>query len=200
MATPSVEEDVAYLKQLAEAGASGVPSGGKYFLVWAVAISFGLAMTYGSVTGLIPIDMPGLNFWWGGLLAIGWFVSFLLGRADAAKPEGLRFANRISTATWIATGAGLTAMWLGLAVSGAAHQAIMMPVAAAAIGVGTAVTATVFRLHWLYAVAAAWWFVAFVSFLMLQTAEFILFSAAAVLVLQGGTGVALMILERRQRA
>jgi hypothetical protein len=200
MATPTVEEDVAYLKQLAEAGASGVPSGGKYFLVWAVAISFGLGMTYGSVTGLLPIDMFVLNFWWASLLATGWFVSFLLGRADAAKPEGLRFANRISTATWIATGLGLTAMWLGLTVSGAAHQAIMMPMAAAALGVGTAVTATVFRLNWLYAVAAAWWVVAFVSFLMLETVEFILFSAAAILVLQGGTGVALMMLERRQRA
>jgi hypothetical protein len=199
MATQSVEEDIAYLKQLAEAGASGVPSGGKYFLVWAVAIAFGLGVTYGSVIGLLPIDMFVLNFWWAGLLASGWFVSFLLGRADAAKPEGLRFANRISTATWIATGMGLTAMWLGLTVSGAAHQAIMMPMAAAALGVGTVVTATVFRLNWLYAVAAAWWVVAFVSFLMLETVEFILFSAAAILVLQGGTGVALMILERRQR-
>jgi len=197
MATPSVEDDVAYLKQLAEAGASGVPNGGKYFLVWAVAIATGLGLTYLTVTDMVPIGRTGLNICWAGVIAAGWVASLLMGRADAAKPEGLRFANRIVSATWIATGIALTALWLGLMVSGT-HQAIMMPIASAAIGVSLAVSATVFRLNWLYAVAMVWWVVAFVSFLLLERIEFILFSAAVILALQGGTGVALLIQEGRR--
>ena len=199
MATSSsVEDDIAYLRQLAEAGASGLPSGGKYFLVWAIVIATGMGLTYGSVSGLIPIGKDVLNYCWAGALVAGWLTSFVMGRADAAKPENLRLVNRIITATWIATGMGLTAMWLGLTISGAASQALMMPIAGAAVGVGSAVSATVFRLTWLYAVAAAWWIVAFVSFLMIDRIEFILLSAVAILVLQGGTGLALIIQERRR--
>jgi hypothetical protein len=199
MTTPSsVEDDIAYLRQLAEAGASGLPSGGKHFLVWAIVIATGMGLTYGSVSGLLPIGKDVITYWWAAALVTGWVASFWMGRADAAKPENLRLVNRITTATWIATGIGLTAMWLGLTISGAAHQALMMPIAGAALGVANAVSATVFRLTWLYAVAAAWWVVAFVSFLMIDSIEFILFSAIAILVLQGGSGLALLIQERRR--
>ena len=199
MTSPSsVEDDVAYLKQLAQAGEAGVPQGGKHFLLWAVVVALGLGVTYGVVSNTLPIERSALNYCWGAVLAIGWIGSFIMGRADAAKPEGLRFANRIATATWIATGVGLTAIWLGLAATGAMTQAVMMPISGAAMGVATVVSATVFRLRWLYAVAAAWWVVSFVSFFLLQRIEFILFSAAAILVLQGGTGLALLALERRQ--
>lgn len=199
MAAQSVEEDVAYLKDLAEAGATGVPGGGEYYLVWGVVIATGLGLTYGAVTRILPIDETTLTFCWSGLIVVGWVATFILGRASAAKPEGLRFANRVVAATWIAAGIAMTAMWLGLAVSGA-HQALMMPIASAIAGVGTAVSGTIFRLTWLYAVAVGWWAVAFVSFLMYQRIEFILFSAAAILVLQGGTGLTLLLLERRRGA
>ena len=69
----------------------------------------------------------------------------------------------------------------------------------AAFVAGTVVTAAVFRLTWLYAVAAAWACVALVSFVLMQRVEFILFAALVVLVLQGGTGLALLALERRLR-
>jgi hypothetical protein len=199
MATPSsAEDDIAYLRQLAEAGASGLPSGGKHFLVWAIVIATGMGLTYGSVSGVLPLGKDVINYWWAMALGTGWVASFVIGRAEAARPENLRLVNRITSTTWIATGIGLTAMWLGLTVSGAAHQALMMPIAGAALGVANAVSATVFRLTWLYAVAAAWWIVAFVSFLMIDTVEFILFSAVAIVVLQGGTGLALIVLERRR--
>lgn len=200
MASPSsVEDDVAYLKQLAQAGETGVPEGGKYFLLWAVVVALGLGITYGAVSGTLPIEPSALNYCWGAVLAIGWIGSLFMGRADAMKPEGVRFANRITTATWIATGLGLTAIWLGLAATGTMTQAIMTPIAGAAMGVATVVNATVFRLRWLYAVAAAWWVVSFASFFLLQRIEFILFSAVAILVLQGGTGLMLLALERRRR-
>ena len=197
MATQSVEEDVAYLKDLAEAGAAGVPSGGVYFLVWAVAIATGLGLTYGAVTGVLPLGATTLTYCWSGLIVSGWLATFFLRRASATKPEGLRFANRIVGATWFAAGLAMTSIWLGLVVSGA-NQALMMPIASAIVGVGTAVSGTIFRLTWLYAVAVAWWAVAFACFLILPRVEFILFSAAAILVLQGGTGLALLLLEGRR--
>lgn len=196
MAT-QVEEDVAYLRDLAEAGATGVPGGGAYFLVWAVAIATGLGLTYGAVTGVLPIGETALTFSWSGLIAAGWIVTFVLSRGDKAKPEGLRFANRIIGATWFAAGLAMTAIWLGLVFSGA-NQALMMPIASAIVGVGTAVSGTIFRLSWMYIVAAAWWAVAFVSFLIMHRIEFILFAAAAILILQGGTGLTLYLLERRR--
>jgi hypothetical protein len=195
----SVEDDVAYLKQLAQAGEVGVPDGGKHFLLWAVVVAAGLSITYGAVSGSLPLDERALNYVWGAALALGWIGSVLVGRANAMKAEGVRFANRIATATWIATGIGLTAVWLGLMTTGSMTQAIMTPIAGAALGVATFVNATVFRLRWLFGVAAAWWLVSFASFFLMQPAEFILFSAAAILVLQGGTGLALIVLERRRR-
>jgi len=196
MSAQSVEQDVAYLKELAEAGVKGVPGGGEYHLVWGVVVALGLGLTYGAVNGVLPIDRTTLTFCWSGLIAAGWAVTFFLSRGMGAKPEGLRFANRLVAVTWLAAGIAMTTMWLGLVVGGM-HQALMMPIASAIAGVGCAVSATIFRLNWLYGVAVGWWVVAFVSFLMYQRIEFILFSAAAILILQGGTGLALLLLERR---
>lgn len=196
--TTSVEDDIAYLKDLAEAGSTGVPAGGWHFVVWALVIATGLGLTYGSITGLIAISKDTLDYWWANVLVVGWVASFLIGWLESSKSEGLRAINRITTVTWVATGIGLTATCAGLMLSGAATQAVMMPIAGAAIGVATAVTAAVFRLRWLYLVAAAWWVVAFTSFLTMKSVEFLLFSAAAILLLQGGTGIALILLERRR--
>ena len=76
----------------------------------------------------------------------------------------------------------------------------MMPVASAVCGVATVVSAIVYRIYWLHAIAVAWWIVAFASFFLMGRIEFILFSAAAILALQGGTGIALMLTERRRVA
>jgi hypothetical protein len=200
MTKPSLAEDVDYLRELAESGATGAPSGGKYFLVWAVVVTAGLLITYGAVSKNIPLAADQLNYAWGAMLAAGWIASFLMGSSDGAKPEAARFANRLTSAMWIATGIGLTSVWAGLAISGVAGQTLMMPVASAVCGVTTVVSAIVFRIRWLYAIAVAWWIIAFASFFLMGRIEFILFSAAAILLLQGGTGVALLLTERHRSA
>ena len=87
MATSSsVEDDIAYLRQLAEAGASGLPSGGKYFLVWAIVIATGMGLTYGSVSGLIPIGKDVLNYCWAGALVAGRDV---IGRLTCAARQAM---------------------------------------------------------------------------------------------------------------
>jgi hypothetical protein len=200
MTKPSLAADVDYLRDLAESGATGAPSGGKYFLVWSVVIALGLALTYASVTQSLPIANDQLNYVWAAVLSAGWAASFLMGRSDGAKPESARFANRLTSAMWLAAGIGLTSIWAGLAISGVASQALMMPIAAAVSGVATVASAIIFRIRWLYAIAVAWWIVAFASFFLLERIEFILFSAAAILLLQGGTGLALLHAERQRNA
>jgi hypothetical protein len=200
MTKPSLADDVDYLRELAESGATGAPSGGKYFLVWAFVVAVGLIVTYAAVTKSIPLANDQLNYVWAAVLAAGWIASFLMGSTDGARPESARFANRLTSAMWIAAGIGLTSIWAGLAISGVASQALMMPIAAAVSGVATVASAIIFRIRWLYAIAVAWWIVAFASFFLLGRIEFILFSAAAILLLQGGTGVALLLAERRRTA
>ncbi len=200
MTKPSLADDVDYLRELAESGATGAPSGGKYFLVWAVVVTVGLILTYAAVTKSLPLAPDQLNYVWAAVLAAGWVASFLMGSTDGARPESARFANRLTSAMWIAAGIGLTAVWAGLALSGVASQALMMPIAAAVSGVATVASAIIFRIRWLYVIAVAWWIVAFTSFFLLDRIEFILFSAAAILLLQGGTGLALVLAERRRTA
>lgn len=200
MTKPSLADDVDYLRELAESGATGAPSGGKYFLVWAVVVTVGLILTYAAVTKSLPLAPDQLNYVWAAVLAAGWVASFLMGSTDGARPESARFANRLTSAMWIAAGIGLTAVWAGLAISGVASQALMMPIASAVSGVATVASAIIFRIRWLYAIAVAWWIVAFASFFLLDRIEFILFSAAAILLLQGGTGLALVLAERRRTA
>ncbi|NOT42284.1 MAG: hypothetical protein HOP13_17560 [Alphaproteobacteria bacterium] len=200
MTKPSLADDVDYLRDLAESGATGAPSGGKYFIVWSLVIATGLILTYAAATKSLPIAQDQLNYVWAAVLAAGWAASFLMGSTDSAKPESARFANRLTSAMWIATGIGLTAIFAGLTISGVANQALMMPIAAAVSGVATVASAIIFRIRWLYAIAVAWWIVAFASFFLLGRIEFILFSAAAILLLQGGTGVALLLAERRRTA
>ena len=131
MTKPSLADDVDYLRELAESGATGAPSGGKYFLVWAVVVTVGLILTYAAVTKSLPLAPDQLNYVWAAVLAAGWVASFLMGSTDGARPESARFANRLTSAMWIAAGIGLTAIWAGLAISGVASQALMMPIAAA---------------------------------------------------------------------
>jgi hypothetical protein len=85
-------------------------------------------------------------------------------------------------------------------MSGVASQALMMPIAAAVSAVATVASAIIFRIRWLYAISVAWWIVAFASFFLLGRIEFILFSAVAILLLQGGTGLALLLAERQRNA
>jgi hypothetical protein len=200
MTKPSLAEDVEYLRDLAESGASGAPSGGKYFLVWAVVVTAGLVLTYAAITKSLPIDKTQVNYTWAAVLAAGWIASFLMGGADSNKPDAARFANRLTSAMWIACGIGLTALWAGLTLTGKGHPALMMPIAAAVSGVATVASAIIFRIRWLYGIAVAWWIVAFTSFFLMDRVEFLLFSAAAILLLQGGTGLALLITERRRAA
>ncbi len=200
MTKPSLADDVDYLRELAESGATGAPSGGKYFLVWAVVVTVGLILTYAAVTKSLPLAPDQLNYVWAAVLAAGWVASFLMGSTDGARPESARFANRLTSAMWIAAGIGLTAVWAGLAISGVASQALMMPIASAVSGVATVASAIIFRIRWLYVIAVAWWIVAFTSFFLLDRIEFILFAAVAILLLQGGTGLALVLAERRRTA
>lgn len=200
MTKPSLADDVDYLRELAESGATGAPSGGKYFLLWSVVVATGLFLTYGSATQGLPIAHDQMNYVWAAVLAAGWIASFLMGSTDSARPESARFANRLTSAMWVAAGIGLTAIFAGLTISGVASQALMMPIAAAVSSVATVASAIIFRIRWLYAIAVAWWIVAFASFFLLGRIEFILFSAAAILLLQGGTGLTLLLAERRRTA
>ncbi len=193
--THSLENDIAFLRRMAEEGRKITAPGGPYYFVWGLAIAAGYFAMYLYATGV-----HSLPIWatWLACVIPAYGVTALLGARDAKRPDANRFVNRVSEVVWIATGVGMMVFWIGTAING--NMGYMAPVASVMCGVAFALIGAFARIRFMFLPAAAWLVSVPVIFWFSGSQALNLVMATFVLVNMAGTGLVLTAMERKARA
>lgn len=178
--SPVTNSDLADLKRLAEDGRRVTLPGTEFAILWGLLVVLASGLTYLAIGGAVALPVWSI---WTGFIVLGWAGSMILGRRLGRNPKAPALANRLLAAIWIATGAGITACYIGIVMSGGVYGQLMIPISHAALGTAFAVIANLSRERWLYGVALAWWASVIAAFQLLDRIEVLLLTSGAALVL-----------------
>jgi len=164
----SAQDDLAYIKAIAEEGRNTPLVGGRSFLVWG-----GLVGTAALFVFLMEINaIPGFNqmFLWTGTLLVGWVLSFVINGKSHERPGASSVSNRTVNAAWFACGIFVTVYWLSIVAAMLLVQeggypiqflfATMFPVAFGLYGLAFFATAVVAHQPWYRWISIVSWGIA----------------------------------------
>lgn len=195
--TPSLHDDVAYLRDLAHQGANAPMVGGS-MLVWAgLVFSAASVASWAIVRQFIAAPVMWANYVW--LLAVGLFFIglFVLKSRMTAQAGALATNNRAVGAVW--KGVGWSIMAFLVAVMAAcwrlqipAPSAMIAPFVLAVYGIGWMVSAAMSPAKWIYAVAWTSFAAAIAMGVFVDSPDLLLAYAAALVLLAALPGFILM--------
>ncbi len=199
---PDLAEDIAYVRTLAEEGRNAPLVGGLFYVIWGGLIGLAALSVYLNAIGAISLGGLGGYAPWLGAVALGWVLSFTLGRRMGRKPGAGTIGNQTAMSVWFAVGIFMTAFWLTLiAVHGNYVEAglpryflfsLMFPVSFGLYAVAFYATAVAARLSWLKLIAVASLGFSVLSLFYLASAQQMLIAAIGSFVCAVLPGVILM--------
>lgn len=192
----SAQDDLAYIKAIAEEGRNTPLLGGRNFLLWG-----GLVGTAALVVFLMEINViPGFDqmVLWTGTLVLGWVLSFLINGKSAERPGASSLSNRTVDAAWLACGIFVTVYWLSIVAASMLVEAggypvrflfaTMFPVAFGLYGLAFFATAVVAHQPWYRWISVVSWAIACALLLSLS-----IWPAAYMLVAAIGTYAVVLV-------
>lgn len=169
--------ELAYVRSLAEEGATAPLVGGFYYVLWGGLMGLAALVVYAFAIELLPAVRAGFFIPWVAAGIIGWVVSFAWGKRIDGKPGALTLGNKTAHSVWLAVGVFMTILWFALMF---AHDdftqfgvpeyflfSFMFPVAFGVYGVAFFATATAAKLPWLRRYAYLAWGFSVVSLFLL---------------------------------
>lgn len=114
MNAQTLREDLAYVRDLAEAGQSAPLLGGRFFVWWGLLAALAYAAHYGVVADQLPISQGSPGWVWLGFVILGSVGHALLMRGLWEKPGAASVGNRTEAAIWQAGGLTLGVFFLGI--------------------------------------------------------------------------------------
>ena len=158
-------QDLAYLKNLAEAAEQSPPLGGRYLAWWGGLISVAYLLHHLVASGTLGLSVMALTWLWLGTGILGYLGHAVLLRSfPANKPGEGAIGNRVERAVWTAGGMVLLtyfvalaakSLWIGAAAPGLAFS---LPLVFATYGIAMFTTGTLAQsgiLRWAGKVALA---------------------------------------------
>lgn len=150
------EQDIAWLRSLAESGAQAPLIGGRYLVLWG-GLSVLATLAHGLVVaGALPVPMASVGFIWLVYGIVGGVASSLIGNGLGDKPGATSAANRVSRAAWTTVGFGIFGYVLAIVLWTAAFGApvllfdSILTIAFFGYAFAFSVTAALSGLKWLY--------------------------------------------------
>ena len=127
-------DDIAYVRRLAESGARAPLIGGRFMTWWGLAITTAYLLHHFALRGDIGDGTRIFGIIWGGFATAGLAGQWLLKRTMPAKPGAGSAGNRASRIVWVAAAFAIASMAAGAmfaAASGAGPAAFdwIVPVA-----------------------------------------------------------------------
>lgn len=115
MANTNLSDDLAYVRDLAEAGQSAPLLGGRFLVWWGLLVPLAYVAHYLISAGTIPGGGPALGYMWMGFAVIGLAGQFILAKTfPANKPGAASAGNRASEYVWMAAGFAIFAFFAGI--------------------------------------------------------------------------------------
>jgi hypothetical protein len=114
MSPQNLREDLAFVRTLAEEGASAPLLGGRFMVFWGVLVSATLLTHWAIVTDRLAAPTAWLFWIWLGMSIGGGLVSLLLGASISRAPGASAANNRVASAIWSAMGLSLLALFVGV--------------------------------------------------------------------------------------
>ena len=110
----SMAEDLAYIRDLAEAGQQAPLLGGRYLVWWGALTTLAYLAQYFIIAGTFGLPPEALAYLWGGYVILGLGGSFSLHRTfGPGKPGAASTGNRVSALVWKSAGLFLGAYFTG---------------------------------------------------------------------------------------
>ena len=182
----SMNDDLAYVRSLAEAGADAPLLGGRFLVWWGGLVTAAYLGHYLIGSGMLGVSMEALGIMWAGFIVIGLSGYFLLAKAfPHDKPGQSSEGNRVSATVWMAAGFVLGSFFFGVTVksflNGAASSGFTwsIPLVLGVYGIAQLVSGEIAKVGWLK--LAGYVAIAFVglTILIIDTAELYLAAAFA---------------------
>lgn len=146
-------EDLAYIRDLMEDTRRAAGLSGGYFVLWGLAISVGLLLTWLQVIDVLPYR-PILT--WGPCLALGLLGHFVLAWRDEQRPVQSR-AGRLVGTVWLALGVAQLIYFVASMGFNTLPGIYMPGVVSSLLGSGIFITGVLAGITWLRNVGVAWW-------------------------------------------
>jgi hypothetical protein len=190
MSNTSLSEDLAFVRQMAEEGASAPSLSGRYSLWWGVLVTLAMLTHWATLTGLSGIPPKLIGLIWMTMAVVGVIGNVVIGATNKDKPGRFAPGNRADAAVWPVVTAGLFTYAIAVACAVALRDVspllfdTIIPVAFVLHASATAMSAALFRdrRRWIL-VALSLGFVAATMFMVGQ-ADLYLVAAAGIFVTQ----------------
>lgn len=117
MASPgTLSSDLAYVRDLAEAGQNAPLLGGRFLAWWGGLMTFAYVGHFLIATNAIGIGPESLWIWWLSITPLGLAGQFLLQRLTGSKPGESSAGNRVQSVVWMSAGFVLFAFFMGVII------------------------------------------------------------------------------------
>lgn len=112
----SMSDDLAYVRDLAEAGENAPLLGGRFLTMWGALVSVAYALHYVTTANLFGWPSEAFAWIWGTFLLLGVSGQAILVRSIRKKPGSSSVGNRSEATVWMAGGFALFAYFLALII------------------------------------------------------------------------------------
>ncbi len=112
----SLSEDLAYVRDLAEAGEHAPLLGGRFLTMWGALVSTAYFLHYATMTDMFGWPQSAFAWIWGSFMVLGLAGQAILVRSIRNKPGGNSVGNRSEATVWMAGGFALFAYFIALIV------------------------------------------------------------------------------------
>lgn len=112
----SLSDDLAYVRDLAEAGEQAPLLGGRFLTLWGALVSVAYLMHYATAAGLFGWPDEAYGVIWGTFLVLGIAGQAIMVRTIRNKPGGSSVGNRSEATVWMAGGFALFAYFFSLII------------------------------------------------------------------------------------
>ncbi|MEO1554495.1 MAG: hypothetical protein AAFR82_11245 [Pseudomonadota bacterium] len=116
MTHTTLQDDLAYVRDLAEAGQSAPLLGGRFLTFWGALTSVSYFLHYSISAGLFGWPEVAYVWVWGTFIVVGIVGQIVLGYSIRNKPGGNSVGNRTEATVWMAGGFALFAYFATLIV------------------------------------------------------------------------------------
>jgi hypothetical protein len=116
MSDTTLQDDLAYVRDLAEAGQGAPLLGGRFLTFWGVLTSGAYFLHYAIAADLFGWPDTAYGWVWGAFIVIGLIGQAILGYSVRNKPGGNSVGNRSEATVWMAGGFALFAYFATLIV------------------------------------------------------------------------------------